>query len=71
MKYKILLGKVKSKHIKMRYGKVQISLFDKRDSYPFSIFIMLDKSSNVPSSIVYSAIGPESFRVARARNNPD
>ena len=33
---------------------------------------MPDKSSNVPSSIVYSAIGAESLRIARARasNNP-
>ena len=32
---------------------------------------MPDKSSNVPSSIVYSAIGAESLRTARASNNPE
>ena len=32
---------------------------------------MPDKSSNVPSSIVYSAIGAESLRIARASNNPE
>ena len=32
---------------------------------------MRDKSSNVPSSIVYSAIGAESLRIARASNNPE
>ena len=30
---------------------------------------MLDKSSNVPSSIVYFAIGAESLRIARVSNN--
>ena len=29
------------------------------------------KSSNVPSAKVYSAIGVESFRTARANNNPE
>ena len=32
---------------------------------------MPDKSSNVPSSIVYSAIVAESLRIARASNNPE
>ena len=32
---------------------------------------MPDKSSNVPSSIVYSAIGAESLRIARASNKPE
>ena len=35
----------------------------------FSIVRMPDKSSNVPSSIVYFAIGAESLRIARASNN--
>ena len=46
-------------------------LFDKRDSFPFSIVRMPDKSSNVPSSIVYSVIGAESLRIAGASNNPE
>ena len=41
------------------------------DSFPFSIARMPGNSSNVPSSIVYSAIGVESLRNARARNNPE
>ena len=32
---------------------------------------MPDKSSNVPSNIVYSAIGAESLRIAIASNNPE
>ena len=40
-------------------------------SFPFSIVRMPDKSSNVPYSIVYSANGAESLRIARASNNPE
>ena len=32
---------------------------------------MPDKSSNVPPSIVHSAIGAESLRIARASNNSE
>ena len=58
-------------NIKIKDGKFQFGLFDKRDSFPFSIVRMPDKSSNVPSSIVYSSIGAESLRIARASNNPE
>ena len=58
-------------NIKIKDGKFQFGLFDKRDSFPFSIVRMPDKSSNVPSSIVYSAIGAESLRIARTSNNPE
>ena len=47
-------------NIKIKDGRFNFGLFDKRDSFPFSIVGMPDKSSNVPSSIVYSAIGAES-----------
>ena len=42
-----------------------------RDSFPFSFVRMSDKSSNVPSSIIYSAINAASLRIARASNNPE
>ena len=58
-------------NIKIKDGKFQFRLFDKRDSFPFSIVRMADKSSNVASSIVYSAIGAESLRTDRASNNPE
>ena len=58
-------------NIKIKDGNFHLGLFDKRDSFPFSIFRMPDKSSNIPSSIVYSAIGAESLRIARATNNPE
>ena len=57
-------------HIKIKDGKFHFGLFEKRDSFPF-IVRMPVKSSNVPSSIVYSAIGTDSLRIARASNNPD
>ena len=57
-------------NIKIKDGKFQFGLFDKRDSFPFSIVRMPDKSSNVLSSIVYSTIGAESLRFARASSNP-
>ena len=41
-------------NIKIKDGKFHFGLFDKRDSFTFSIARMSDKSSNVPFSIVYS-----------------
>ena len=45
--------------IKIKDEKFHFVLFDKQDSFPFSIVAMPDKPSNVPFSIVYSAIGAE------------
>ena len=42
-----------------------------RHSFHFSFVRMSDKSSNVPSNIVYSDNGGESLRIARASNNPE
>ena len=58
-------------NIKVKNGKFHFGLFDKRYSFPFSIVKMLDKSSNVPSTIVYSAIDAESLTIARVSNNPE
>ena len=58
-------------NIKIEDRKFYFGLFDKRDSFPFSFAKMPDKSSDVPSSIIYSAIGAESLRIARASNNPE
>ena len=58
-------------NIKIKDRKFHFGLFDKRDSFPFSIVRMPDKSSNVPSSIVYSATGAELLRIAIASNNPE
>ena len=58
-------------NIKIKDGKFHFGLFDKRDTFPFSIVRMPHESSNVPSSIVYCAIGVESLRNDRASNNPE
>ena len=58
-------------NIKIKDGKFHFGLFDKRDSFPFSIVRMPGKSSNVPYSIVYSVISTESSRIARAGNKPE
>ena len=57
--------------IKIKDGKFHFGLFDIRDSFPFSIARMPDKSNNVPSSIIYSTIVSKSLRTARASNNPE
>ena len=46
-------------------NKFTVSLYDKRDGFPFSIVRMPFRSSNMPSSIFYSAIGAEILRIAR------
>ena len=56
--------------IKIKDGKFHFGLLDKRDSFPFSIVRMPDKSSNIPFSKVYSVTGAESLRIAKASNNP-
>ena len=56
-------------NIKIKSGKFHFGIFDKRDSFPFSIARMPDKSSNVPCSIIYSAIGTELLIIVRASNN--
>ena len=58
-------------NIKIKGGKFHSGLFDKRDSFSFFTVRMPDKSSNVPSSIVYSGISAESLRIPRASNNPE
>ena len=57
--------------IKIKDKKFHFGLFDKRDSFPFSIVRVPDNSSNIPPSIVYSAIGAESLRIARTSNTPE
>ena len=57
--------------IKIKDRQFHFGLFDKRDPFPFSIVRIPDKSSNVPSSMVYSATGAESLGIARASNIPE
>ena len=55
--------------IKIKDRKFQSGHFDKRESFSFCIVRIPEKSSNVPSSIVYSATGVESLRIAGASND--
>ena len=48
---------------------ISVSLI--RDLFPFSVASMPDKSSNVPSSAVYSTTGAESLRIVEARSDPE
>ena len=52
-------------------NKFKLSLYDKRDGFPFSIVRMPYRSSNMPSMIFYSAIGVEILRIAKATSIVD
>ncbi len=52
--------------ITIREGKFVYKLFDKRDTFPFSIVRMPHINSNIPSSIFYSALVGEFLRIARS-----
>ena len=56
--------------IKTRDGRFQVGFFNKSDPFLCSFVRRPDKSSNVPSSIVYSTTGVESLGIARESNNP-
>ena len=57
--------------MKIKDGKFHFGLFDKKDSFPFSIVRMPHKSSNIPSSMTYSTIGAKSLRIVGVSNNPE
>ena len=57
--------------MKMKDGNFHFGLFDKRDSFSFSIVRMLDRTSNVSFNIVYSIIVAESLTISRAGNNDE
>ena len=46
-------------------GQFSMCLFDKRDSFPFSIVRMPYSSSNMPTRMFYSSIGAEILRISR------
>ena len=57
--------------MKIKDGNFHFGLFDKRDSFSFSIVRMPDKTSNVSFNIVYSVIVAESLTNSGASNNDD
>ena len=52
-------------------GHLDVKLFDKRDSFPFSIVRLPFASSNMPSSMFYSCIGAEVIRIGRVSTSFD
>ena len=58
-------------HIKIDNNKFALSLYDKRDNFPFSIVRMPYASSNIPSKVFYSSLGAEILRIGRTTSNRD
>ena len=56
--------------IELKGRSFQTALFDKRNSFPFSIVRMPYKSSNIPSKTFYATIGAEILRIGRASSTP-
>lgn len=55
--------------IEINEGKFSTHIYDKRDSFPFSITRMPYKDSNIPSRMFYGCIGAEILRIARTTTN--
>lgn len=49
--------------------KFQVGFFGKRNSFPFSIVTMPDKTINVPSNIIYSVTAAGLLWIAGTSNN--
>lgn len=58
-------------HIKITEKQFQTCLFDKRDSFPFSIVRMPYRNSNIPSNMFYATLGSEVLRIGRATSHVD
>ena len=52
-------------------GHIDVKLYDKRDSFPFSIVRLPYASSNSPSTMFYSSIGTEIIRIGRVCSSLD
>ena len=52
-------------NIKIINNKFSLSLYDKRDFFPFSIVRMPYLSSNIPSKMFYATLGAEILRIGR------
>ena len=50
-------------------GQLDVKLFDKRDSFPFSIVRLPYASSNIPTNMFYSCISAEILRIGRISSN--
>ena len=50
-------------------GKLQYRLYDKRDSFPFSIVRLPFLCSNIPSTMFYASLGAEVLRIGRVSSS--
>jgi len=57
--------------ISIKGRSFETSLYDKRDSFPFSIVRMPFKCSNMPSKIFRATIGGEILRIGRASSSTE
>ena len=55
--------------IKIIGQRFSLSLYDKRDAFPFNIVRMPFKSSNMPTSIFYDSVAAKILRIGRATTN--
>lgn len=56
-------------HISKDNGKLDYKLYDKRNSFPFSIVRLPFVSSNIPSSMFYASVGAEVLRIGRVSSS--
>ena len=57
--------------IKITEKQFSTCLFDKRDSFPFSIVRMPYRISNIPTNMFYATLGSEVLRIGRATSHVD
>ena len=55
--------------IELNEGIAETKLFDKRDTFKFSVVRMPHKRSNIPQKMFYATIGAEVLRICRATSN--
>ena len=55
--------------ISIENKKIDVGLFDKRDTFNFTIVCMPYASSNMSSTILYSSLGVEILLIARNTSN--
>ena len=55
--------------IELNGGIAETKLFDKRDTFKFSVVRMPYKRSNIPQKMFYATIGAEVLRICRATSN--
>ena len=57
--------------IELNEGIAETKLFDKRDTFKFSVVRMPYKRSNIPHKMFYATIGAEILRICRAKSSYD